>query len=203
MSDSLTALLTLLRREVDALLAAPVLSGEDEPLAALRAAAAVQSRAGDLVAAAVQRARTAGSTWQQIGDVLGTSRQAAFQRFGRPIDPRTGETMNTTPLAEATGLADTVIDDLSRSRWPEVVARFDRTVSERLNAEGLAAAWAQVVGTVGAYEGHGEVDAARTADITVTNTRLTFEAGDLLARISFRDDQTIAGLFLLPSDSAR
>lgn len=42
----------------------------------------------------IQRARSAGHTWQQIGDLLGVSRQAAFQRYGRPIDPRTREPMN-------------------------------------------------------------------------------------------------------------
>jgi hypothetical protein len=31
---------------------------------------------------AVQEARAAGRTWQEIGDVLGVSRQAAQQRFG-------------------------------------------------------------------------------------------------------------------------
>lgn len=202
MTDSLTELSTRLRRELDAILAAPVLGEEHEPLAALRASVAVQARAAELVAAAVERARGAGLTWQQIGDVLGVSRQAAFQRFGKPIDPRTGEAMNTTPLPEAADLAETVIDDLSGSRWASVVARFDQVVAERLNAEGLAAAWAQVVGTVGAYEGHGEVELKRAADLTITTTPLAFEAGDFVARISFRDDQTIAGLLLLRPELA-
>lgn len=30
----------------------------------------------------VEEARAAGHTWQEIGDALGTTRQAAFQRFG-------------------------------------------------------------------------------------------------------------------------
>jgi hypothetical protein len=33
---------------------------------------------------AVEDARASGHTWQEIGDVLHTTRQAAFQRFGRP-----------------------------------------------------------------------------------------------------------------------
>ena len=43
--------------------------------------------------AAVDRARAAGQSWSRIGDVLGTTRQAAFQRFGRPDlpgDPQPG-----------------------------------------------------------------------------------------------------------------
>jgi len=30
-------------------------------------------------------ARAAGDTWDAIGVALGTSRQAAYQRFGKPI----------------------------------------------------------------------------------------------------------------------
>ncbi len=203
MPDPLTELVTQLRHDLDTILAGPVLDGGYTPLSAVRTAAEVQARAGELVAAAVQRARLAGDTWQQVGDALGISRQAAFQRFGKPIDPRTGETMNTTPLPEAVGLAEKVVDDLAHSRWGEVVARFDPTVAEKLNADGLATAWAQLVGTAGAYERHGEVEAARAADFTVTNTPLAFEAGDFVARITFHDDHTIAGLFILPPEPAK
>ncbi|GAB90174.1 DUF3887 domain-containing protein [Gordonia rhizosphera] len=203
MPQSLTDLVAALRHDLDAILAAPVLDSTDEPLSTVRTAANVQARSGDVVAAAVQRARRAGRTWQQIGDALGISRQAAFQRFGRPIDPRTGEAMNTTPLPEAVGIAETVLDDLAHSRWDDVAARFDATVAEKLNADGLAAAWAQVVGTVGTYERHGDVEASRAADFTITNTPLVFEAGDFVARITFRDDQTIAGLFILPPELAK
>lgn len=111
--------------------------------------------------------------------------------------------MNTTPLPEAIGLAETVIDDLARSRWAEVTARFDATMAEKLGTEGLAAAWAQLIGTAGTFEHHGEVGAARAAEFTVTNTPLAFEAGDFVARITFRDDSTIAGLYILPPELAK
>lgn len=111
--------------------------------------------------------------------------------------------MNTTPLPEAMDLAEQVIDDLATSRWPDVVVRFDHAVAERLNADGLAAAWAQVIGSLGAYDSRSEVEATRAAALTVTHTLLRFEAGDMVARITFRDDQTLAGLYLLPPESAK
>lgn len=157
---------------------------------------------GCVVVQAVVQAREADRTWQEIGDVLGVTRQAAFQRYGKPIDPRTGGVMSTSPLPEANELARTVIDDLAHARWAEVSARFDATMSERLADEGLAEAWAHLVGMAGAYEDHGATDAVRAADFTTTNTRLKFEAGDFVARITFRDDQTIAGLFILNPDAA-
>ncbi len=108
--------------------------------------------------------------------------------------------MSTTPLAEATSLAESIIDALAMSRWTEVTSRFDAQMNSGLTSDGLAAAWAQVIGMAGAYEGHGVPEATRAADITITNTPLAFEAGDFIARISFHDDHSIAGLYILPSE---
>jgi Protein of unknown function (DUF3887) len=202
MSGSFTATGRQLHRQLGQILAAPVLLGENDPLELVRAAHEVQDRAEALMAAAVQQAREAGRTWQEIGGVLGVSRQAVFQRYGKPIDPRTGEAMNTSALPGADELARTVIDDLAHARWAEVGARFDATMRERLTEEGLAEAWAHIVGLAGAYESHGDTDAVRAGDFTTTNTPLTFEAGDFVARITFRDDRTIAGLYILDPDAS-
>ena len=43
------------------------------------------SAADEELRAAVSSARAAGDTWDSIGVALGTSRQAAYQRFGKPI----------------------------------------------------------------------------------------------------------------------
>jgi len=192
-----------LHRQLGQILAAPVLRGEHDPLELVRAAQEVQDRAEALMAAAVQQAREAGRTWQEIGEVLGVSRQAVFQRYGKPIDPRTGEAMNTSPLPGADELARTVIDDLAHARWADVSARFDAKMRDGLTDEGLAEAWAHIVGLAGAYERHGDTDAVRAGDFTTTNTPLAFEAGDFVARITFRDDRTIAGLFILNPDVAQ
>jgi hypothetical protein len=196
-SDVFSTVAAQLNRQLAEVLASPVLTERNDPLELLGASLGLQALAAALVSAAVEGARGAGRTWQEIGDALGISRQAAFQRFGKPIDPRTGETMNTSPIPEASALAQTVIDDLSRGEWEKVVAGFDATMHDRLSADGLAAAWAQVIGMAGAYERRGETEASRAADVTITNTPLGFEAGDFTARISFRDDQTIAGLYIL------
>ena len=55
-------------------------------LAAIGQAQALARSAEEKLAMSVTRAREAGHTWAEIGQVLGTSRQAAFQRFGRPIE---------------------------------------------------------------------------------------------------------------------
>ena len=202
MSRSFTVTGQQLHRQLGQILAAPVLLDEDDPLVLVGAAHEVQGRAEALMAAAVQHAREAGRTWQEIGEVLGVSRQAVFQRYGKPIDPRTGGVMNTSALPEADELARTVINDLAQARWADVSARFDATMRDRLAEEGLAEAWAHIVGLAGAYEGHGDTVAVRAGDFTTTTTPLSFEAGDFVARITFRDDRTLAGLYILNPDAA-
>jgi len=202
MPESFTSLGQQLHHQLGQILAAPVLQGEDDPIASVRAAREIRDRAEALMAAAVSQARETGRTWQEIGEVLGVSRQAAFQRYGKPIDPRTGEAMNTQVLPEADELSRAVIDDLAHARWADVTARFDAVMRDRLTEEGLAEAWAHIVGLAGAYESHGATEAVRAGDFTTTNTPLSFEAGDFVARITFRDDRTLAGLYILNPDVA-
>lgn len=157
----------------------------------MRAAYDAQQQAEAVTAEAVHQAREAGRTWQEIGEVLGVSHQAAVQRYGNP-----------SPLAEADELATTVIDDLAQSRWSHVSARFDATMREQLTDEGLAFGWTEIAKRAGAYQNHGDTSAVRIGEVTTTNTRLSFEAGEFVARITFRDDQTIAGLFILNPEAA-
>ena len=191
-----------LRRQLSQTLAAPVLNSDNDPIDLVRAAHQIRGGAEALMAEAVREARGAGRTWQEIGHVLGVSRQAAFQKFGTSIDPRNGEVMETSPLPEAIELARAVIDDHAHARWTDITERFDETMRASLTEEGLAEAWAYLAGMAGAYENHGDTEAVRAGDFTITNTPLAFEAGDFIARITFRDDRTIAGLYILNPEAA-
>lgn len=191
-----------LHRQLGQVLAAPILNSDADPIALVLAAHQIRDGAEVLMGAAVHQAREAGRTWQEIGHVLGVSRQAAFQKYGKPIDPRNGQVMNTSPLPDAVELAQAVIDDHAHGRWTDITARFDETMRAGLTEEGLAEAWAYLAGTAGKYESHGDTEAARAGDFTITNTPLAFEAGDFVARVTFRDDRTIAGLYILNSEAA-
>ncbi len=197
MQERLTDALQALKTRMEALLAARVLTKDDDWADSIGRAVSMQAAADDVVRAVVQQARQSGATWQVIGDALGVSRQAAFQRYGRPIDPRTGEPMNTTPLSGAAELAASTIEDLASGQWARVTEQFDPTMRDGLPEDALAAAWAQIVGLSGAFERLGEPEVTRAGDVTITNTPLSFEAGDYTARIAFRDDRTIAGLHIL------
>jgi hypothetical protein len=173
-----------------------------DPLHRIREAMQVRRLADAALAAAVDAARAAGRTWQQVGDVLGTSRQAAFQRFGHPVDPRTGRAMDKTVLAGADRMALEIITALTEARWAEVCARFDETMAEALPPSRLADGWATVIGTVGAYQLAGEPFVRRQGDYTVVDVPLTFEAGDMTGRVSFDGEGRVSGFFVLDPDAA-
>ncbi|WP_170990736.1 DUF3887 domain-containing protein [Herbidospora galbida] len=197
MQEMLTEAVRALKARTEAFLASRVLTSSDDWADSIVRALSMQAAADDVVRAVVQQARQNGATWQVIGDALGVSRQAAFQRYGKPIDPRTGEPMNTTPLPGVAELAASVIEDLASGQWARVTARFDPSMRDGLSEDALAAAWAQIVGMSGAFEGRGEPEVTRAGDVTITNTPLALEAGDYTVRIAFRDDRTIAGLHIL------
>ncbi|GII91369.1 helix-turn-helix domain-containing protein [Sinosporangium siamense] len=60
---------------------ATLAQGED-PLAALRATAALHREAARLEAVQVRRARVQGRTWSEIAEALGISKQAVHKKYG-------------------------------------------------------------------------------------------------------------------------
>jgi hypothetical protein len=151
------------------------------------------------VQAAVDWARAAGQSWREIGDVLGTSRQAAFQRFGRPIDPRTGIPMSKAVLPGATEKAEEIFACIIEGRWEDARRDFDTVMRERLSADQLAAGWAQVAGLIGTYERMGQPNAFQVSEHTVVEIPLSFEAGEATGRIALDADGAVAGLFIRPA----
>ena len=70
-------------------------------------------------------------------------------------------------------------------------------MAKALDARGLAAAWAQVVGTAGEYQGMGEPVVHQAGDYTVVDVPLRFEAAELTGRVSYDRAGQVAGLFFL------
>ncbi len=113
--------------------------GAGSPLAAVAAARELSAATDAALQAAVDRARAAGNSWKRIGDVLGTTRQAAFQRFGRPVDPRTGQPMTR---AVPPGLAERAVALFiarAEGRWEDVLRDFNEKMRDKLDADQLAA----------------------------------------------------------------
>ncbi|SEU34545.1 Protein of unknown function [Nonomuraea wenchangensis] len=208
MTDSPTSLAGLTARlsERASALAESLSSPVAQPayLDLVRLAQDVDGFADQVLKLCVQQSRDAGHTWQEIGELLGVTRQAAFQRFGKPIDPRTGEPMDKTvrmadAAARATEIATAVLDgrmDEARQSFnAEVLAAFTDEV--RLN--GLAT----VTGLVGAFEGFGEGEpfVRRIGDHTVVDIPLRYEAGEMKARVAFDTEEKVAGVVILAPET--
>jgi hypothetical protein len=175
------------------------LPGAGSPLAAMAAARELSAATGEALQEAADQARAAGHSWREIGDVLGTTRQAAFQRFGHPVDPRTGAPMSTDVLPGAADRAAATITCLTEGRWEDARRDFNARMREGIDAGRLASGWARTAGLIGRYEGMGEPFAHRAGDHTVVEVPLRFEAGEATGRVIFDDDGQIAGLWLRPA----
>ena len=177
------------------------LAVQADGLTAVRVATELSAAAAAALRLSVELARTAGHTWQELGDVLGVSRQAAFQRFGHPIDPRTGEPMSNALLPGAAAKATQLMIDWIEERYDQVAADFSDAVAEQLPASRLAAAWAQVIGLVGSYQGMGEPVTRQAGDLSIVDIPLRFEASDMKGRVVFDKQGKVAGLFILNPDA--
>lgn len=170
----------------------------------VRRAQRVDELAQQVLKLSVQQSRDAGHTWQEIGDLLGVTRQAAFQRFGKPIDPRTGEPMDkTVRMADAAQRATEVTEAVLEGRMDEIRPSFNAQVLEAFTDEVRGSALATVAGLVGAFEGLGEGEpfVRRIGDHTVIDIPLRYEAGEMKARVAFDTDEKVAGLFILTPDT--
>jgi hypothetical protein len=175
---------------------------DPDPLTAVASARDLAAAVDGALRAAVTRARQSGRTWQTIGDLLGTSRQAAFQRFGRPIDPRTGAPMERTVLSGAAEHAVGLLVDLMAGRYEDVRHDFDDAMLTAMDDDHLADTTTRVAAMVGAFEGMGEPFTRAHGDYTVVDVPLRFEAGEMTGRVSYHADGAVAGLFVLRPEFA-
>ena len=172
-----------------------------DPLTGLTAAREQSVAAAAALQAAVDRARAAGHSWREIGAVLQTTRQAAFQRFGRPVDPRTNKPMTRQTLPGAEEKATEILGCIIEGRWEDARRDFGEKMLEVVSADRIALAWTQTVAHVGGYERMGEPLAYQVSDMTVVDLPLFFEAGDWSGQVSFDSEGQVVGLLLRPAPS--
>ena len=172
------------------------LTRPSSPHGAVDAARELSAAAETAMQAAVDLARAAGQSWRDIGEVLGTTRQAAFQRFGRPIDPRTGAPMRREIPPDATERAIAIFDWHNQGRWQNILDELDDVMRTRHDPAILSRGWAAMAGRFGRLERIGKPFARRVADDTVVDVPLHFEAGDAKGIVRFGDDGKITGMGL-------
>lgn len=176
-------------------------SDQASALRAVRNVADLRADVDALLSALVDDARRNGSTWQEVGQILGISRQAAYQRFGQATDPRTGKPLAKELFDGSSTRAVNVFDLLRQGRGDEVYDDFDQIMKQAMSPAQLGDVWAHVLTQVGSFESSGAPNARRMADLTVVDVPLHFEAGEMIGRVAFREDGPIAGLFILEANA--
>lgn len=179
-----------------------------DPLVGLRAAATALHLAERALGDAVHRARAAGHSWAAIGDVLGTSRQAAFKRFGAPRDPRTGEPMAATEPDAAVATTERVFALLDAGRYDDLRVLMPDDVARVLTRDVVLDTWARAVADAGNLvrcEGTGlelpggeAVPAGPVLGTVVGATTLVCEAGEWHGRVALGQDGRLLGLLVMP-----
>ena len=197
--DPRTALADQIVR-VAGLLRAELLDAAADPVHSLATARSLDQLTSEALRLLVATARARGVAWARIGDALGTTRQAAFQRFGTPLDPRTGETMTRTTLPDAAERATALFAAVADHRWAEAAVDFSPAVRTALGEDGLADAYASVVSFAGELERRGTPRVLDMAGLTVVEVPLHHEAADLTGRVSFAGDGSVVGLWFVPAE---
>ena len=165
------------------------------PLAALAATRTLSLVIDDTMRALVNKARHEGATWQDIGAALGTTRQAAYQRFGPHMTGEDTE-MEDTPMKDADERALSILDRYTKKDW-SICDEFNDTMTERLSSDLLAASFDQITTAAGAFETFGSPVARQMQGHTVVDVPMTFAAGAMKGRVAFDNSGQVAGLFIL------
>lgn len=178
----------------------------DDPLERVRSAATAVHLAERALADSVHRAQAAGHSWADIGSVLGTSRQAAFKRFGTVRDPATGGPVARTEVSEVVATTERVFDLLDAGRYDELRALMPDDVARVLTRHVLLGAWARAVADTGhlvrcedtAVElaGGEPVGGEDVLGTAVGITTLVCEAGEWQGRVAVGSGHRLLGVLV-------
>jgi hypothetical protein len=83
-------------------------SSDPDPMEVIRLAGTYQRYLFEIQDKAVRAARSQGRTWEEIGEAVGTTRQAAWQRFSKmaPANPSAEVIKEMLEQPDPTGHAD-------------------------------------------------------------------------------------------------
>lgn len=167
-------------------------------LGSLMVARTLEDISSDVLRVLVMDARGAGYTWQQIGEALHVTRQAAQQRFGGADDGA-----DSVGRREAVGPARRAliaVDQWRQGRLESLRQGFDRSMADALSVEGLTQAWSQVEDLMGEVTSVGQPTVTSRGRYQVVDVPLVFQRGTMKARVTLDRKERICGLFILQPD---
>ena len=163
------------------------------PMSALLSARTAAEAIEQATRLLVEQARSTGHTWQEIGELLAITRQAAQQRFS--------QSMSETEHVHLAARAVQVIGQVDGSAWDEVTADWDEVMCAELGAQRLAEAWRNIIASAGPLQTIGHSSVTRKGPYRIADVPLIFEHGPMKARVVFNHNDKISGLFVLLPDA--
>lgn len=167
--------------------------GAPSPMSALLSARTAAEAIEQATRLLVGEARASGRTWQEIGELLAITRQAAQQRFS----PSVAESEHRHLALRAAE----VVGQVDRGAWGEVTADWDDVMRGELGLERLAEGWRQITAGAGPLQTIGHSSVVRKGPYRIADVPLIFEHGPMKARVVFNHDDRISGLFVLLPDA--
>ena len=167
--------------------------------------------------AAVLEARAAGTTWAEIGNSLGMSRQAAVKRFGKPTDPTTGEAMTQRSIENLPALTEKCVTLISQGNEDGVAAMMHPRTRKELPWSTITDVGKPVLTENGELEGFADTfittpkgmkpdsgmirkAVGKILGIAIGVTTVKLEAGEISARVAFDNDDAVVGVLFVPTD---
>lgn len=175
-------------------------AGEGFATQRIEIAAELKSVSDQTLHDSVDQARAQNVSWQQIGDVLGISRQAAFQRFRNTNDPKGNSSMKTRDNTAMIPKAEAIYRHLEGGDYDSVGRQMTFIAHRILNEKKVMGVWGEATAMVGALESVGESFARPSGSNVVVESPLAFEAGDLVGRIAFNRRNKIVGMLILRAE---
>ena len=170
-------------------------------LAVIAATRSLSLIVDDVLHALVEQARAEGRTWQEIGDVLRVSRQAAFQRFGAGATESANEAGAVTPVTGAGEKALAALDHEVNGRSEDVRTTFDDRMLQICPVEMLSAAWSQAQAMAGDFHKFGRPAVRVVGGYTVVDVPMLFDQGEMKGRVALNADGQISGFFILTPET--
>lgn len=182
-----------------------------EALDAVRDAQELARRVDRALHDAVTGARYAGASWQAIGEVVGTTRQAAFKRFGGSADDVAGATGSGSTIDLGRRTVD-VFERLAAFDYAGVRSLMTYTCGRALTKRKLMGVWSDVVSASGrlvACDGtiirtpDGRTPLEKLANRqfiggAVVETTLRHESGKWIGRVAYNGSGRITGILIAP-----
>lgn len=178
--------------------------GEDEHsggqmMRAIAATRSLDAIVEEILRALVTRARAAGHTWAEIGDVLHVSRQAAFQRFGGGDRPAAGEGVIAVPIEGAAERALAVLRAFLDGRLDDARSTFDKRMLDACSVELLADVRERVRRGGGEVQAVGAPAVSARDGYTFVDIPVALDRAEGTSQVILNADGQVAGFFVRPA----